>query len=117
MPTSQDFQRVARVVKRELYGRQLGFKIYPRERFVTELNGGSGVHVGEDIWKDLGSAFLQEGLFVFPGLGEAREDGVVRVFRGGTTMAHILSVIAPEVRASMTIRVASSDAAANDEQI
>lgn len=67
MPTSQDFQRVARVVKRELYGRQLGFKIYPRERFVTELNVGSGVHVGEDIWESLGTAFLQEGLFVFRG--------------------------------------------------
>ena len=114
MPTSQDFQRVARVVKRELYGRQLGFKIYPRERFVTELNVGSGVHVGEDIWESLGTAFLQEGLFVFPGLDEAKENGVVRVFRGGTTMAHILSVITPEVRASMTTRVASSDAAATE---
>lgn len=114
MPTSQDFQRVAGVVKRELYGRQLGFNIYPRERFVTELNVRSGVHVGEDIWDSLGAALLQEGLFVFPGLDEAKENGVVRVFRGGTTMAHILSVIAPEVRASMTTRVASSDAAATE---
>jgi hypothetical protein len=94
-------------VKRELYSRQLGFKTYPCERFVTELNAGSGEHVGEDIWKDLGSAFLQEGLFVFPGLDEATENGFVRVFRGGTTMAHILSVIAPPVRAAMTTQVAS----------
>jgi hypothetical protein len=54
---------------------------------------------------------------VFPRLDEAREDGVVRVFRGGTTIAHILSVITPEVRESMTNGVPSRDAAANDEQI
>jgi hypothetical protein len=114
VPTSQDFQRVARAVKRELYGRQLGFKTYPCERLITELNGGSGGHICEDIWKGLGAAFLQEGLFIFPGLEEAKGNGFVRVFRSGTTMAHILSVIAPTVRASMTTRVASSDAAARD---
>ena len=93
MPTSKDFQRVARTVKRELYSDRLGFKTYQCERFVTELNAGSGLHVGEDMWKKLESAFLQEGLFVFPGLSETVEDGFARVFRSGTTIARILRVI------------------------
>lgn len=92
MPTTDDFRKVARTVKRQLESDCLAFKIYKRERFITELNAiaGSGAHAGEDTWEQLESAFLQEGLFVFPGLNEVEEDDFARVFRSDTRIARIL---------------------------
>ena len=96
MPTKDDYRKVARSVKRELDADRLAFKTYQREKFTTELKAisGSGVHgKGNSVWEELESAFVQEGLLVFPPLAETEEDGFARVYRSGTMIAGILNAI------------------------
>ena len=95
MPTTDDFRKVARTVKRQLESDRLAFKVFRRERFIAELNAiaGLGPHAGEEKWEGLESAFFQEGLFFFPGLTEIDEDGFARVFQSDTRIARILLLI------------------------
>lgn len=96
MPTSDDYRKVAKTVKRELDSDKLAFKTYQREKFTTELKAiaGAGAHSkGETTWEKLEHAFMQEGLIVFPPLGETEDDGFTRVYRSGSRIAGILNAI------------------------
>ena len=96
MPTSDDYRKVAKSVKRELDMDKLAFKTYQREKFTTELKAiaGSGAHSkGEATWEKLEHAFMQEGLIVFPPFNETEDDGFTRVYRSGSRIAGVLNAI------------------------
>jgi hypothetical protein len=91
-----DFRKVARIVKKDLDYDKLAFKTYQREYFTTQLKAvaGQGAHAkGQNVWNELESAFIQEGLLVFPPLDDTGEDGYVRVYRSGTRIAGVLNAI------------------------
>lgn len=96
MAKKDDYRKVARIVKKELDSDKLAFKTYQRDRFTTELKAiaGTGAHEkGEDVWKELEGAFIQEGLLVFPPLNDTEEDGYTRVYRSGSRIAGVLNAI------------------------
>ncbi len=96
MAKKDDFRTVARIVKRELDADKLAFKTYQRDRFAKELKAitGPGAHAkGEELWAELESAFIQEGLLVFPPLADTEEDGFTRVYRSGSRIAGVLNAI------------------------
>ena len=96
MPTKDDYRKVARIVKRELDMDKQAFRTYQRDSFTTQLKSisGTGAHPkGGDTWAELEAAFIQEGLLVYPPLGDTEEDGFTRVFRSGSRIAGILNAI------------------------
>ena len=96
MPTKDDYRKVAMAIKRELDANKLAFKTYQRDFFTTKLKevSGAGAHSkGQDAWIELETAFIQEGLLVFPALSETQEDGFTRVYRSGTRIASILNAM------------------------
>lgn len=96
MTTKDNYRQVARTIKRELDQDRLAFKTYHRDRFFTDLKA----HAGENAHKkgttadeDMESAFMLEGLIIFPGLANLEADGYTRVFRSGSRIAGILNSI------------------------
>jgi hypothetical protein len=95
MPNKDHFRSVARAVKKELDLDKLAFKTYQRDKFITELKAvaGAGAQKGSDTFDEIESAFVQEGLLVFPPLASTEEDGYTRVYRSGSRIAGILNAI------------------------
>jgi hypothetical protein len=96
MPSKDHFRSVARKVKKELDIDKLAFKTYQRDKFITELKAVAGAgaqNKGADTFEEIESAFVQEGLLVFPPLTDTEEDGYTRVYRSGTRIAGILNAI------------------------
>ncbi len=96
MANKDHFRKVARSIKKELDEDKLAFKTYQRERFTTELKNiaGEGAHAkGGDVFAELESAFLHEGLLAFPSLNETEEDGYTRIYRSGSRIAGVLNAI------------------------
>jgi hypothetical protein len=95
MATKDDYRKVARTVKKELDGDKLAFKTYQRDHFAIQLKAiaGPANAGGKDVWDELESAFIQEGLLVFPALDDTEEDGYTRVYRSGTRIAGVLNAI------------------------
>jgi hypothetical protein len=97
MTIKDDFRQVAKAIKRELDQDRLAFKTYQRERFATELRAraGSGAHKkGTTTDADMGWAFMQEGLLIYPPLdADTASDGYTRVFRSGSRIASILNAL------------------------
>jgi hypothetical protein len=91
-----DYRKVARLAKKELDQDKLAFKTYQREYFTTQLKAvaGPGAHAkGEDVWSELETAFVQEGLLVFPPFNDTEDDGYTRVHRSGSRIAGVLNAI------------------------
>jgi hypothetical protein len=96
MATKDDYRQVAKAIKREMDQDRLAFKTYQRDRFTTELKAraGAGAHAkGKVTDEDIESAFLQEGLLIYPPLSMAEKDGYTRVYRSGSRIAGILNAI------------------------
>lgn len=95
MAKKDDYRQVARVIKRELDAERLAFKTYQRDRFATELKAraGAGAHAKGAADHEIESAFLEEGLLVFPSLSSTEKDGYTRVYRSGSRIAGILNAI------------------------
>ncbi len=96
MPNKDHYRTVARKIKKDLDKDKLAFKTYQRDEFTAELKtvAGSGAQTeGSDTYEELATAFIQEGLIVYPPLDNTEEDGYTRVFRSGSRIAGILNAI------------------------
>ena len=96
MPSKDDYRKVAIQIKRDLDSYRLAFKTFNLAEISRKLKdiAGDGAHnKGEDTFGELESAFLQEGLLIFPSPVRAEEDGYVRVIRSGSVLASILNAL------------------------
>jgi hypothetical protein len=96
MASKDDYRKIARIIKKELDADKLAFKTYQRDRFSTELKAiaGSGGHSDStDTWEEIETAFIHEGLLVFPSLNQTEEDGYTRVYRSGSLIAGLLNAM------------------------
>jgi len=94
--TKDNYRQVARTIKRELDQDRLAFKTYHRDRFFTDLKTHAGEHAhkkGTTADEDMETAFMLEGLIIYPSFADLEKDGYTRVFRSGSLIAGILNAI------------------------